>query len=60
MTECTQSEFPFAAHHGRPVIADFSGPATTSDGGALLLRFGASENLTTPANEKLTTRQARR
>lgn len=43
MTECTQSEFPFAAHHGRPVIADFSGPATTSDGGALLLRQTAAK-----------------
>ncbi len=43
MTECTQSEFAFAAHHGRPVIADFSGPATTSDGGALLLRQTATK-----------------
>ena len=43
MTECTQSEFPFAAHHGRPVVADFSGPATTSDGGALLLRQTATK-----------------
>jgi hypothetical protein len=38
MTECTQSSFEFASHHRRPVEADFTGPATTSDGGALLLR----------------------
>jgi hypothetical protein len=38
MTECTQSSFEFAAHFGKPVVADFSGPVTTSDGGALLLR----------------------
>lgn len=38
MTECTQSSFEFAAHFSRSVVADFTGPATTSDGGALLLR----------------------
>lgn len=38
MTECTQSSFEFASHHRRPVEADFTGPTTTSDGGALLLR----------------------
>lgn len=38
MTECTQSSFEFAAHYRRSVETDFSGPMTTSDGGALLLR----------------------
>ena len=38
MTECIQSSFEFATHHRRPVEADFTGPTTTSDGGALLLR----------------------
>jgi hypothetical protein len=38
MTECTQSSFEFASHYRRPVEADFTGPTTTSDGGALLLR----------------------
>lgn len=38
MTECTQSSFEFAAHFSKPVVADFTGPITTSDGGALLLR----------------------
>lgn len=38
MTECTQSSFEFASHNRRPVEADFTGPASTSDGGAILLR----------------------
>ena len=38
MTECTQSSFEFAPHYRRSVEADFTGPTTTSDGGALLLR----------------------
>jgi len=38
MTECTQSSFEFAAHFNKPVVADFTGPITTSDGGGLLLR----------------------
>lgn len=42
MTECTQSSFEFAEHFSRPVVADFSGPTTTSDGGALLLRETAT------------------
>ena len=43
MTECTQSSFEFAAHFSRPVVADFTGPTTTSDGGALLLRQTAAK-----------------
>lgn len=43
MTECTQSSFEFASYHRRSVEADFTGPATTSDGGALLLRQTASK-----------------
>ncbi len=43
MTECTQSRFEFAEHDGRRVVAEFSGPATTSDGGALLLRETAAK-----------------
>src|SRR5215210_6382934 len=43
MTECTQSSFEFAAHFSRPVVADFTGPTTTSDGGALLLRQTATK-----------------
>lgn len=38
MTECTQSSFEFAAHFSKPVVAEFTGPITTSDGGGLLLR----------------------
>jgi hypothetical protein len=38
MTECIQSSFEFAEHFGKPVVADFTGPITTSDGGGLLLR----------------------
>lgn len=38
MTECTQSSFEFASYYRRPVEVDFTGPTTTSDGGALLLR----------------------
>jgi Transposase DDE domain group 1 len=38
MTECSQSEFEFQAHFSRRVVAGFDGGATTSDGGALLLR----------------------
>lgn len=43
MTECTPSSFEFASHFSRPVVADFTGPATTSDGGALLLRQTATK-----------------
>lgn len=43
MTECTQTRFEFASHVGREVVAAFSGPATTSDGGALLLRETAAK-----------------
>lgn len=38
MTECSQTNFEFAAHFSRSVVADFDGGALTSDGGALLLR----------------------
>lgn len=38
MTECIQSSFEFAGQGSRAVVADFTGPTTTSDGGALLLR----------------------
>jgi len=38
MTECSQSEFEFAGHFSRAVVADFEGGTLTSDGGALLLR----------------------
>jgi hypothetical protein len=38
MTECTQSEFLFAAHFSRQVVAQFDRGQMTSDGGALLLR----------------------
>lgn len=38
MTECTQSNFEFAAHFSREVVARFDGGTITSDGGALLLR----------------------
>ena len=38
MTECNQSAFPFEAHFSRQVVAQFDGVATTTDGGALLLR----------------------
>jgi hypothetical protein len=38
MTECTQSNFEFATHYQREVIARFDGGTMTSDGGALLLR----------------------
>lgn len=38
MTECRQSSFEFAGHYSKPVVADFTGPETTSDGGGLLLR----------------------
>ncbi|MCA2972383.1 MAG: hypothetical protein INH43_28015 [Acidobacteriaceae bacterium] len=43
MTARTHSEFLFAAPHDRPVVADFSGPATTSKGGALLPRQTATK-----------------
>jgi hypothetical protein len=38
MTECSQSRFWFAKHFKREVVAEFSGGAMTSDGGALLRR----------------------
>jgi hypothetical protein len=38
MTECSQTEFEFAGHFSRRVVADFDGGTLTSDGGALLLR----------------------
>lgn len=38
MTECNESRFTFATHHGREVVAEFNGGTISSDGGALLLR----------------------
>jgi hypothetical protein len=38
MTECTQSQFGFAAHCSRRVVAEFDGGTITTDGGGLLLR----------------------
>ena len=38
MTECSQTQFEFASHFSRAVVADFDGGRLTSDGGALLLR----------------------
>jgi len=38
MTECTQSEFQFAAHISRQVVARFDGGTMTTDAGGLLLR----------------------
>ena len=38
MTECSQTQFEFADHFSRAVVADFDGGTLTSDGGALLLR----------------------
>jgi len=38
MTECTQSNFEFATHYRREVVARFDGGTMTSDGGGLLLR----------------------
>jgi Transposase DDE domain group 1 len=38
MTECTQSEFGFAAHFSRQVTARFDGGTMTTDAGGLLLR----------------------
>lgn len=38
MTDCTQSNFEFAPHYQRGVVARFDGGTMTSDGGALLLR----------------------
>lgn len=38
MTECTQTQFGFAAHFSRRVVAEFDGGAITTDGGGLLLR----------------------
>jgi hypothetical protein len=38
MTECNQSEFEFAGHFSRRVVAGFDGGQMTSDGGGLLLR----------------------
>jgi hypothetical protein len=38
MTQCTQSNFEFAPHFRRAVVASFDGGALTSDAGALLLR----------------------
>ena len=38
MTQCTQSEFEFAPHFSRRVIANFEGGTHSSDAGLLLLR----------------------
>jgi hypothetical protein len=38
MTECTQSQFEFASHFSRQVVARFDGGTITTDGGGLLLR----------------------
>jgi len=38
MTECTQVQFPFAAHFSRQVVGRFEGSPLTTDGGSLLLR----------------------
>jgi hypothetical protein len=38
MTECNQSQFAFAAHFSKAVVAEFSEECLTTDGGALLLR----------------------
>lgn len=38
MTECTQTQFGFAAHGARRVVAEFDGGTITTDGGGLLLR----------------------
>ena len=38
MTECNQSQFEFAPHLSKPVVATFDGGRITSHGGALLLR----------------------
>lgn len=38
MTECTQTQFSFAAHGARRVVAEFDGGTITTDGGGLLLR----------------------
>jgi hypothetical protein len=38
MTECTQSQFEFAAHVFRQVVAQFDGGRITTDAGGLLLR----------------------
>jgi len=37
-TECSQTRFWFAPHHGRQVIAAFDGGQISSDAGLLLLR----------------------
>jgi hypothetical protein len=38
MTECIQERFDFAAHFSEPVVVEFDGEQSSSDGGALLLR----------------------
>ena len=38
MTECTQSQFPFAAHFSRQVVAQFDAGQLSTEGGAPLLR----------------------
>jgi hypothetical protein len=38
MTECTQSQFGFAAHYSKRLVAEFDGGTITTDGGGLLLR----------------------
>jgi hypothetical protein len=38
MTECTQSQFEFAPHFSRQVVARFDGGQMTTDAGGLLLR----------------------
>lgn len=38
MTECNQTQFSFAVHFSRQVVAEFSGEQLSTEGGALLLR----------------------
>lgn len=38
MTQCNQTQFAFAAHFSRQVVAEFSAEQLTTDGGVLLLR----------------------
>lgn len=43
MTQCTQSEFEFASHFSRRVVANFDGGTHSSDAGLVLLREVASQ-----------------
>lgn len=43
MTQCTQSEFEFASHFSRRVVANFDGGTHSCDAGLLLLREVASK-----------------